>query len=86
MVEAGLPGFEIVLYSGILAPPGLNPSLARRLQAEFAKVVREPETRAVYESIGAEPITNSPEELRAMMASEIGKLAPVVKASGARVD
>ena len=86
MVEAGLPGFEIVLYSGILAPPGLSPALARRLQAEFAKVVREPETRAVYESIGADPITNSPDELRAMIAAEIAKLAPVVRASGARVD
>jgi len=86
MVEAGLPGFEIVLYSGILAPRGLNPVLARRLQAEFAKVVREPETRAVYESIGADPITNSPDELRAMIAAEIAKLAPVVRASGARVD
>jgi len=86
MVEAGLPGFEIVLYSGILAPRGLNPMLARRLQAEFAKVVREPETRAVYESIGADPITNSPDELRAMIAAEIAKLAPVVRASGARVD
>ena len=86
MVEAGLPGFEIVLYSGILAPRGLNPVLARRLQAEFAKVVREPETRAVYQSIGADPITNSPDELRAMIAAEIAKLAPVVRASGARVD
>ena len=86
MVEAGVPGFEIVLYSGILAPPGLSPALVRRLQAEFAKVVREPETRAVYDSIGAEPLTNSPDELRAMIASEIAKLAPVVRASGARVD
>ena len=86
MVEAGLPGFEIVLYSGILAPPGLSPALARRLQAEFAKVVREPETRAVYESIGADPVTNSPDELRAMIVAEIAKLAPVVRASGARVD
>ena len=86
MVESGLPGFEIVLYSGILAPPGLSPALARRLQAEFAKVVRDPETRAVYESIGADPITNSPDELRTMIAAEIAKLAPVVRASGARVD
>ncbi len=86
MIEAGLPGFEIVLYSGILGPAGMNPAMVRRLNAEFAKVVRDPAIRTVYENIGADPISNTPEEFRAMMAGEIAKLAPVVRASGARID
>ncbi len=86
MIEAGLPGFEIVLYSGILGPAGMNPAMVRRLNAEFAKVVRDPDIRKVYENIGADPISNTPEEFRAMMAGEIAKLAPVVRASGARID
>ncbi len=86
MIEAGLPGFEIVLYSGILGPAGMNPAMVRRLNAEFAKVVRDPDIRTVYENIGADPISNTPEEFRAMMAGEIAKLAPVVRASGARID
>jgi len=86
MVEAGLPGFEIVLYSGILGPAGMNPGIVRRLNAEFVKVVKDPDIRAVYEKIGAEPITDSPDEFRAMIAAEIAKLAPVVRASGARVE
>ena len=86
MIEAGLRGFEIVLYSGILGPAGMNPAIVRRLNAEFAKVVRDPDIRTVYENIGADPISNTPEEFRTMMAGEIAKLAPVVRASGARVD
>ncbi len=86
MIEAGLPGFEIVLYNGILGPAGMNPAMVRRLNAEFAKVVRDPDIRTVYENIGADPISNTPEEFRAMMAGEIAKLAPVVRASGARID
>ncbi len=86
MIEAGLPGFEIVLYSGILGPAGMNPAMVRRLNAEFAKVVRDPDIRTIYENIGADPISNTPEEFRAMMAGEIAKLAPVVRASGARID
>jgi tripartite-type tricarboxylate transporter receptor subunit TctC len=86
MIEAGLPGFEIVLYSGILGPAGMNAAVVRRLNAEFAKVVNDPDIRAVYEKIGADPITDSPEEFRAMIAAEIAKLAPVVRASGARVE
>ena len=86
MIEAGLPGFEVVLYSGILGPAGMSPAIVRRLNAEFAKVVNEHEIRAVYEKIGADPITSPPEAFRAMIASEIAKLAPVVRASGARVE
>jgi tripartite-type tricarboxylate transporter receptor subunit TctC len=86
MIEAGLPGFEIVLYSGVLGPAGMNPAIVRRLNAEFAKVVRDPDIRAVYENIGADPISSTSEDFRTMMAGEILKLAPVVRASGARID
>jgi len=86
MVEAGLPGFEIVLYSGLLGPAGMNAAIVRRLNTEFARIVRDPDIRAVYENIGADPISGTPEEFRSMMAAEIAKLAPVVRASGARID
>ncbi len=86
MIEAGLPGFEIVLYSGVLGPAGMNPAIVRRLNSEFARVVRDPDIQKVYESIGADPISGTPEEFRTMMAGEIAKLAPVVRASGARID
>jgi tripartite-type tricarboxylate transporter receptor subunit TctC len=86
MIEAGLPGFEIVLYSGIMAPKGLERALVSRLNAEFAKVVQAPEIRNVYEKIGADPIVMSPEAFEKATAAEIAKLGPIVKASGAKVD
>jgi tripartite-type tricarboxylate transporter receptor subunit TctC len=86
MIESGLPGFEIVLYSGILGPKGMDRALVTRLNAEFAKVVQAPEIRNVYEKIGADPITMAPEAFEKATAVEIAKLGPVVKASGAKVD
>jgi tripartite-type tricarboxylate transporter receptor subunit TctC len=86
MIESGLPGFEIVLYSGIMGPKGMDAALVRRINAEFAKVVQVPEIRNVYEKIGAEPIVMTPEAFEKATAAEIAKLAPVVKASGAKVD
>jgi tripartite-type tricarboxylate transporter receptor subunit TctC len=86
MVEAGLPNFEIVLYSGILGPKGMDRSLVSRINAEFAKVVQAPEIRNVYEKIGAEPLAMTPEEFERRTQAEIAKLGPVVKASGAKVD
>src|SRR5262245_990051 len=86
MIESGLPNFEIVLYSGIMGPKGMDRALVRRINAEFAKVVQVPEIRNVYEKIGAEPLAMSPEEFEKRTADEIAKLAPVVRASGAKVD
>ena len=86
MIEAGLPNFEIVLYSGILAPKGMDRALVRRINAEFAKAVQAPEMQAVWQNIGADPIAMSPEAFETATAREIAKLGPVVKASGAKVD
>jgi len=86
MIESGLPNFEIVLYSGVLAPKGMDRTLVRRINGEFAKAVQAPEMQPVWRNIGADPIANSPEEFERQTAAEIAKLAPVVKASGAKVD
>jgi tripartite-type tricarboxylate transporter receptor subunit TctC len=86
MIEAGLKDFEIVLYSGIMGPKGMDRALINRINAEFAKVVRAPEIRNVYEQIGAEPLAMSPDAFVKRTEAEIAKLAPVVKASGAKVD
>jgi len=86
MIEAGLPNFEIVLYSGIMGPKGMDAALVRRLNAEFAKVVQVPEIRNVYEKIGADPLAMTPQEFEKRTIAEIAKFGPLVKASGAKVD
>ncbi|HYC63724.1 MAG TPA: tripartite tricarboxylate transporter substrate-binding protein, partial [Reyranellaceae bacterium] len=67
-------------------PKGMDRAIVNRLNAEFAKVVQAPEIRNVYEKIGADALTLSPEETEKRTAAEIAKLGPVVKASGAKVD
>ncbi|HEU5178836.1 MAG TPA: tripartite tricarboxylate transporter substrate binding protein [Burkholderiales bacterium] len=86
MIEAGLPKFEIVLYSGIMGPKGMDGALVRRLNAEFAKVVQAPEIRNVFEKIGADPLAMTPQEFEQRTIAEIAKFGPVVKASGAKVE
>jgi tripartite-type tricarboxylate transporter receptor subunit TctC len=86
MVEAGVPNFEIVLYSGILGPKGMDRALVRRLNTEFARAVQSPEMKQVWQNIGADPIVMTPEEFEAATAREIAKLAPIVRASGAKLE
>jgi tripartite-type tricarboxylate transporter receptor subunit TctC len=86
MVESGYPDFELVVYTGVLAPAGTPAPIIARLNAELAKTVASDDVKNVYATIGAEGITDSPAEFRAMMEKDIAKYAPLVKASGARVD
>jgi tripartite-type tricarboxylate transporter receptor subunit TctC len=86
MIESGLKDFDIVLYSGILGPKGMDRALVRRLNAAFAASVQSPEMQKVYEQLGADAIAMTPEEFEAATVLEIDKLAPIVKASGAKLD
>jgi tripartite-type tricarboxylate transporter receptor subunit TctC len=86
MIEAGLPGFEMVVYTGILAPAGTPRAIIDRLNAEIAKALVSEDVKAVYKNIGAEAITSTPEELRTQMARDIATFAPMIKASGAKID
>jgi tripartite-type tricarboxylate transporter receptor subunit TctC len=86
MMESGFPTFELVVYSGILAPAGTPPAIIAKLQAEFTKAVNSDDVKAAFAKIGAEPITNTPQAFRALMEADIAKLAPIVKASGASIE
>jgi len=84
--EAGLKGYEMVLYSGILGPAGVPREIVAKLNAELGKIVSSPDFRQTLDNLGAEPITMTPEQFAAHLRSEIDKLGAIVKAVGARVD
>ena len=84
--EAGLPGYEFVLYSGMLGPIGMSPELVRKINQLFNEVVKSSEMNQVYASIGAEPITNTPTEFTAQMGQDIVKMVQAVKVAGAHID
>lgn len=86
MKEAGLKDFELVLYTGILAPRGLPRPIVERLNAEFGKAVKLPDVQKIYAKVGAVPITSTPDEFAAHIRSEMVKLGKLVQLSGARID
>jgi len=86
MKEAGLKDFELVLYTGILAPRGAPRLVVDRLNAEFGKAVRLPDIQKIYSNVGAVPVTSTPGEFAAHISSEMTKLGKLVQISGARVD
>ncbi len=84
--EAGLKGYEMVLYSGIIGPAGIPRDVVNKLNAEIAKAVNSSDFRQTLATIGAEPVTLTPEQFAAHLRSDIDKLGAIVRAVGARVD
>lgn len=85
--EAGnLKGFEASSWFGLLAPAGTPPDIVSRIQQETAKALGSPAIKEKLLAQGAIPGGNTPAEFAKMIEAEIAKWAPVVKASGAKVD
>src|SRR5260370_41194615 len=62
LAEAALPGFDLVLYSGVIGPAGMASGVVERANAEFPKAGNSPEIRHFFATQGATPITSTPEE------------------------
>ena len=87
MEEAGgLKGFDASSWFGLLAPAGTPPEVVNRVQQEVAKALASPAVKEKLLAQGAIPSGNTPQEFARFIDSEIKKWAPVVKASGAKVD
>ena len=83
---AGLKGFEASSWFGLLAPAGTPAEVVNRLQQETAKALNTPAIKEKLLAQGAIPGGNTPADFARLIDAEIKKWAPVVKASGAKVD
>ena len=85
-IGESLPGFEVNNWIGLFAPAGTPPEIVKRWNGEVMRVMQSAEIQARLPNEGARFTPNTPEQFSAFVKSEIAKWAPVVKASGARVD
>jgi len=77
--EAGLKGFSIGTWFGVLAPVATPKDIVTRLNTEMVKVIQSPEFRKRMEEIGAEPIGNSTGDMATQIRVETEKFAKLVK-------
>ncbi len=86
IAESGYPGFDASSWFGLVGPAGLPREIALKVQAEVARILKDPAMRDKFIQQGADPIGNTPEEFGQYMKDETAKWAKVVKASGAKAD
>ncbi len=86
VAESGLPGFEMVSWYGLWAPPGLPRDIAAKLTAEAAKAVRSP---LAVERLGEQGFIASgagPEEFAPYIRDEIARYAKIIKEANIKVE
>jgi tripartite-type tricarboxylate transporter receptor subunit TctC len=86
MAEGGLAGYDISSWQAMYAPAGTPKEIVARLHAETAKILRAPENQKKLSELGLDAGGMSPDELLALMRSDIPRLGKVVRESGAKVD
>src|SRR5215831_13151186 len=85
-ISETVPGYEAVVWYGIVAPKGTPPETVNILNAAVNAVLADPKLKARLAELGGEAMTMSPAEFGKLIASETEKWAKVVKFSGAKAE
>ena len=80
-----LPGYEVALWNGVLAPVGTPAPIIEKINHARVEALRSEDMKAKLAQQGSEPVGNSPEEFRAFIADELVKWGKLVEISGAKI-
>src|SRR5216110_3438859 len=86
LMEAGVPGYEVTAWSGVIAPAGLPRPILDRLNTAVNRTIVDPMTKERLEQLGSEGGGGTPEEFGALIRRDSAKWADVIKRSGAKID
>lgn len=86
MAEAGLPGFEVTSWFGLLTPAGTPAAIVNRLNAESVKVLALPEVTGALKKLGFDVVGGTPEQFAGHIQREVAKFTRLAKATGIKVD
>ena len=86
VAESGVPGFDVGVWFGFVAPARTPQPIVDQLNAEVVKVTRLPEVRAQFAAQGADPVGSSAAEFGRYIRTEVAKWAKVAKAANLRAE
>jgi tripartite-type tricarboxylate transporter receptor subunit TctC len=82
MAEAGLPGYEVVMWNGLFAPAGTPPQVVDKLAAAATKAVSSPELQSKIRTNGGDPIVMGPKQFEDYLKKDISRWSDAIKAAG----
>jgi tripartite-type tricarboxylate transporter receptor subunit TctC len=86
VAEAGVPGYELSVWFGVLAPAGTPRDIVGRLNAEIVRVLNSADVKSRFAKQGVEVQTSTPEQFSEFLRAEVARWARVIKDAGIRAD
>ena len=86
VVEAGVPGYEVMVWFGLVAPAGTPREIVMKLNAEVLKILAMPDVRERFFAQGVEPMGSTPEQFGDHIRSQMAKWAKVVRDAGVKAE
>jgi tripartite-type tricarboxylate transporter receptor subunit TctC len=68
--EAGIPGFEVISWSGLAGPANLPKPIVNRLNTELRRAIATPEVKSKLEALGGDPRATTPDEMKALVSRQ----------------
>jgi len=84
--EAGVPGYDVSVWFGVLTVAGTPREIVQRLNSEMVKVLSSPEIKERFGKMGVEVVAGSPEQFSGFLRGEVSRWAKVIKDAGIKAD
>jgi tripartite-type tricarboxylate transporter receptor subunit TctC len=86
LAEAGVPGIEVTLWTGIFAPSGTPPEILTKLEAELKTAMRDPQVRDRLRTLAADAVGSSAAEFASRIKSDIESWTEVANAAQVKIE
>jgi tripartite-type tricarboxylate transporter receptor subunit TctC len=86
VTESGVPGYEAVIWLGLMAPARTPPAILSKLNAEVARIVASADVRQEWAAQGAVPMTMGVDEFDKYLRADIDKWAQIVRSAGIKAE
>ena len=84
--EAGVPGYDVTVWFGVLTVAGTPPEIVQRLNTEMTRILLSPEVKERILKSGVDVVAGSPEHFSGFLKSEVARWAKVVNEAGIKAD
>jgi len=84
--ESGVSGMVVEQWWGVMAPAGVPKTIVGKLHSEIVKAVNSTDVRERFAALAVEPRTNTPDEFRTLLETDVKRWAKVVKDAGIKVE
>ncbi len=86
VAESGIPGFEIDVWHGAMAPAATPQDIVAKLHAEFVKILAQPDLKERMLAVGFDPVGDPPDKFAAYLGAETEKWTNVIRQANIRID